>query len=236
MAPLKPCQEICSTIAHLIADRNRLGTALAYAESTISELEFQNLQMEQLLFHAHSALQSNAQILNTAILPESSWIGGSWLSSPTVTPFLAEVESAWQSGLAQQALVKLTSILLRHDLMDYHRGEAELLFCAILRSSGNIQQALDHAEKSLEIARQSQLHNLIGKAQFHRGLCFLYLERYADARWCFVLASHTKGHRQIVMMNKKMAEQKLQNLSPEDPKGKVTLGLDQVTSAKGYIW
>lgn len=226
MASSKPGQEISSIIANLIADRNSLGTALAYAESTISELESQNLQMELLVFHAHSALQSKADILNTAILPKQSWIGGSWLSTPTINPFLAEVESAWQRGQAQQALVKLTSILLRHDLPADHRGEAELLFCAVLRSSGSLLQALDHAERSLEIARKLQMHNLIGKAQFHRGLCFLYLNRYADAHWCFVLASHTKGHHEIVMMNRNVAEQKLRTLSSEDPRGKFSLGLD----------
>ncbi len=41
-------------------------------------------------------------------------------------------------------------------------------------------------------------YTLVGKAQFFRGLCALDERRWTDARWCFALASHTKGYGELV--------------------------------------
>lgn len=216
-------QEFHATFAHLITDREQLRIALTYAESAISELETQNRELDVLLSKTQAALTIASELPGSKIASQTSWIGGTWLSCPTATPFLTPVESAWQQGQAQKALASLTLILSQQDITHSQRIDAELLFSAILRSSGDIRQALVHAEKSLSLAEKTQRYDLVGKAQFHRGLCHLYDNRYANARWCFVLASHTPGHEELVAINLKMTEQRLLELPPDDSRRSLSM-------------
>jgi tetratricopeptide (TPR) repeat protein len=209
-------QEIRTILARLASDRDQLQTALTYAHSTISELEAQNRELDLLLSKAQAHLQASPQGRSSKIPWQTSWICGTWLSSPKATPFLTPVESAWQHGQVQEALKLLSLILLQQDITNSQRVEAGLLFSAMMRSSGNAGQALVHAEKSLSIAKEAQLYDLVGKAQFHLGLCYFYEEKYADARWCFVRASHTPGHNEMVAVNREMAEQRMSELPSDD--------------------
>lgn len=211
-------QEIRTILVRLVADRDQLQTALTYAHSTISELEAQNRELDLLLSKAQAYVQGSSQDRSSEIPGKTSWICGTWLSSPIATPFLTPVESAWQNGQVQEALKLLSLIMLQQNITNSQRVEAGLLFSAMMRSSGNIGEALVHAEGSLSIAKVAQLYDLVGKAQFHRGLCYFYMDRYADARWCFVRASHTPGHNQIVAVNREMAERKMSELTSDDPR------------------
>ena len=194
-------------------------------QSAILELETHNRELDILLSKTQAALRSALQVRGPQIPLKTSWIGGTWLSCPTATPLLTPVESAWQQGQAQKALASLTQILHQQDVTHSQRINAELLFSAILRSSGDVRQALSHTETSLSLAKETQQYDLVGKAQFHRGLCYLYENRYADARWCFVLASHTPGHQELVAINLEMTEQRLLELPSDDPRRSLSLRL-----------
>ena len=216
-------QEIDDTLGVLIADRDHHRTALRYAQSTISELETQNRELELLLANAQAYFQRGSKVPKPKVPQNTSWIGGTWLSCPTATPVLTPVEQAWQKGQIQKALALLTLILLQDDLTHRHRVDAELLLAAITRSSGDVSQARVHAEKALVIARENQLYDLVGKAQFHRGLSYLYEDEYANARWCFVLASFTPGHKDQVEVNRDLAESSLINMPHDHPGRALTL-------------
>lgn len=218
-------EEIDMMLNTLVADRDQHHTALRYAQSTISELQTQNRELELLLSNAQADLQRYSQVQKVKKPTPTSWIGGTWLSCAAATPILIPVESAWEQGHTQKALTALSMIMLQENITHRQRVDAELLLCAIVRSSGDVRQALAHAEKSLEIAREKQLYDLVGKAQFHRGLSFLYGSEYANARWCFVLASHTPGYEEIVAINREMAEQSLLELPLDDFRRALSLRL-----------
>lgn len=223
MEPTNITQEIKTTLTNLIADREQLQTTLRYAQSTISELETQNRELERLLSNAQALLPSRKEVRGYKIPPNTSVIGGTWLSCHKVKSILTPVELAWQRGKPQQALVLLTLILKKQNITENQRADAELLFSVILRSASEWGQALIHAEICLSIAIKAQLYDLVCKAQFHRGLCYLYEDQYANAHWCFVLASHTPGYEGLAEINKLMAEQKLLELPSDDPRRDIKL-------------
>lgn len=217
-------------VLQIVNDRDRLQTELHYAESTIYELDAQNRELHRLLKSVQDALQSSDDRVPTQIHPrnldlshKANWIGGTWLSCAKTAPLLTAAEAAWQGGKSQQALALVAPILNEEDLKPSHRINAGLLYSAILRGNGDLEGALHYADECLSIAKETEQRQLTGKAQFHRGLCCLYLDRYADARWCFVLASHTEGHVAIVQEYLTMTQQNLTRLEVDDPRAKVSL-------------
>ncbi len=217
-------------LLQIVNDRDRLQTELHYAESTIYELDAQNRELHRLLKSVQDALQSSDDRVPTQIHPrnldlshKANWIGGTWLSCAKTAPLLTAAEAAWQGGKSQQALALVAPILNEEDLKPSHRINAGLLYSAILRGNGDLEGALHYADECLSIAKETEQRQLTGKAQFHRGLCCLYLDRYADARWCFVLASHTEGHAAIVQEYLIMTQQNLTRLEVDDPRAKVSL-------------
>ena len=224
------CSEIYLHLTQIISDRDRLQVELKYAESTIVELDAQNRELHRLLKSAQDALRSSDDKTPTQIHPRdldlshrAEWIGGVWLSCANTTPQLGEAEAAWKGGKPQQALAMLTSILREGGLKPGHRINVLLLSSAILRCNGDFVGALHLAEESLSLAVQIDQRQLGGKAQFHRGLCCLYLDRFADARWCFVLASYTEGHAAIIQEFLMMAERELSKLASGDPRADFSL-------------
>lgn len=222
--------QIYTHLLQIVNDRDRLQTELQYAESTIYELDAQNRELHRLLKSVQDALQSSGDGASTQIHPrnldlshQANWIGGTWLSCAKTAPLLTAAEAAWQGGKSQQALALVASILNEEDLKPSHRINAGLLYSAILRGNGDLEGALHYADECLNITKETEQRQLTGKAQFHRGLCYLYLDRYADARWCFVLASHTEGHAAIVQEYLIMTQQKLTRLDIDDPRAKVSL-------------
>ena len=222
--------EIHSCLSQIINDRDRLQTELKYADSTILELDAQNRELHRLLKPAQDALRSANDKQPTQIHPRdldlshrAKWIDGTWLSCGKTTPLLAGAESFWQRGKPQQALTLLTPILREETLKPGHRINPGLLCSAILRCNGDLKGALNHAQESLRIANETEQRQLAGKAQFHRGLCYLYLDRFADARWCFVLASHTEGHAAIIKEYLAMTVRKLSKLAKDDARAQFSL-------------
>ncbi len=222
--------QIYSHLTRIISDRDRLQTELYYAESTILELDAQNRELHRLLRSVQDALRSSDDKAPTQIHPrnldlslKANWIGGTWLSCAKTTPLLTGAEAAWQGGKSQEALALLIPMLNEEGLKSSHRINAGLLYSAILRANGDLEGALHHADECLSIAKETEQRQLTGKAQFHKGLCYVYLDRFADARWCFVLASHTEGHTRIIEEYLVMTQQKLTKLEVDDPRAKLFL-------------
>lgn len=224
MEPSNIIQDINNNLANLIADREQLQEKLAYALSTISELTTQNEQLELLLsnaqFHLQVHLQSSQQVRSVKIRPKTSCMQGTWLSDPIATPFLTPAELAWDKGQDQYALALLTQVLNQQNITESKRAHAELLCSVILRTSGNVEQAHAHVQKSISIAEKAQLYDLRCKAQFHKGLCYMHEKKYDQAVWCFVRAFYTPGYEELVKANTELAVQNLLKLPSDDPKRK----------------
>lgn len=205
-------QEIRSTLLRTIREKDLVQSDLAQAraelklaKACIIELENQNIEFDRLLTNVHAAIQVIDK--KPLVAPsKTTWIGN-WLSSPMEYPAFVQIEDLWQKGYLQQALSRMPSLLQRNDFGNCHRANARLLYSALIQNSGsNIKTALLYAEEGLQIAAEARLHELTSKAQFQRGLCYLYLCEYAHARWCFVLASHLDGHAQMIDEFKHKAE------------------------------
>lgn len=215
-------QRVWFALDFLIQERNGLETKLNYAQSTIFALQRQTRELESLLTEAQDELLKKTEQLNelhpnakptdsNSILTSKTstgtdWIGGSWLVVLTNHTLLGAVETAWQEGKTQEALNLLTAVSNRDDLDPAEGIEVGLLFSAIHRSAGLPERALDYVEESLQIAENYGLLGAVGKIQFHRGLSLLHLRCFADAAWCFVLASGAEGHGQEAEVNWEIAE------------------------------
>lgn len=217
-------QEINATLTNLIADREQLQAKLGYATLTISELMSQNEQLELLLsnaqLHLKTFLQSDQQAHSLKVHSKASCMQGTWLSDPAATPFLTPAELSWDKGQPQNALALLTRILNQQDVTASKRANAELLCSVILRTSGQVEKAHAHAQKSISIAEKAQLYNLRCKAQFHKGLCFMHEMKYDQAVWCFVRAFYTPGYEELVKANTELAVQNLLKLPADDSRRK----------------
>ena len=213
---------------------------MRYARSTIVQLEAQSRELGRLLSETQAHVEHLTEMLpkdnlepTTAlppiptVIPGTSWIRGTWLSSPPNDAFLIPVEAAWQEGQSQHALNLLSLAVKSKDTTSSQFVQATLIFSAIIRSAGDPQRALPYVEAGLAVATSEQLQDLVGKARFHEGLCYLHLEKYADARWCFVLAAHTAGHAELIDINTKIAEQKMSELPPNHAGRKLHVSADK---------
>lgn len=207
-------EEFRKGVEILITERDNLREELKYAQSTILELEAQNMRLDHLLTKAQACL-STAEIFPAAE-PPTPWIFSIWLSSTTNPTLLGPAEKAWQKGATQEALVLLHMLLNSENLTNSQHVEAKLLQATIMSFSGHSDRALPQVEDALEIAKEKQLNELVGKAQFIRGRCCVDLKRFADARWCFALASHTKGYESLIETNMQSAEVLLGQLPARD--------------------
>jgi hypothetical protein len=129
---------------------------------------------------------------------------------------LGPAENAWANSRTQDALNLLTTAINKDELQASDRMKAELLLGVILRGCGQVMKDLSHIEEALYGAQKTRMHQWIGRAHYHRGLCWLYLEQYANASWCFTLATHTEGHRSQIEVNRLHAEKKRTTLDRLD--------------------
>ncbi|KAK4693185.1 hypothetical protein P7C71_g4163, partial [Lecanoromycetidae sp. Uapishka_2] len=163
-------EDLKAHVIQIIKERDELRTELAHAKIAIVELENQNIELDRLLGNAHTQLYANESSRSSHPVPKASWIG-TWkrLDSQSF-PALVPVEMAWCNGSLQHALNLMPTMLERTDFGHRHRINARLLYSALIQSSGgNLQIALQYAEEALQIASELRLHELAGKAQFHRG-------------------------------------------------------------------
>lgn len=221
---VKTDNDICKKVKLLILERDDLLEERKYAQSTILELEAQTIRSDRLLSQALAALETTIETVPAfKSPPKARWIRSIWLSSTANPTLLKPVETAWQRGDTQQALILLKLILKRENLTNGQRVEAILLQATIMTCSEQSNEALLLIEDALKIATAKQLDDLVGKAQFIRGRCYVDLKRYADAKWCFVLASHTKGYEALIETNMHFAKELIGELPAGDVGRKLTL-------------
>lgn len=212
-------EELLDTIHRLVKQRDGYKHQLTFAQRTIIELQNQITYAIQLASSVQvtplSPVEGQRQV---GRLPKpktcSTWIQ-SWLAPSEL--ILIPAEDAWQAGSVQRALAKVELVMRRKDLTLSEEINAKLLFCALLRSSGKSQLALTYAEKALTLAKNASDYSLIGKAEYHRGLCYMNLDLFARSVWCFVLASQTSGHREQVEANRLYAMERCKELPLNHP-------------------
>ncbi|KAL8949959.1 MAG: hypothetical protein Q9222_003970 [Ikaeria aurantiellina] len=210
-------EDLLRTIHCLMKERSKLSQQLTLANRTIEELMQQRRHATTLALAARTTVndigasktqmighkQDAFKLLTSGSLRVSGagqWIGGSWLE-PSVDA-LAPAAKAWSEGSAQTALILVGQVSQRQDLSVSEEVHAHLLMSAILRASGDIAKASEHAEHGLVTARNTGSHYILtSKAEFYRGLCWLSQNRFAQARWCFALASHLPGYEDQVEVN-----------------------------------
>lgn len=195
--------ELLATIQHLINDCRGLSEQRTLVERTVEELT-------QQARHAEASLTARR-----AVGQPSTWIGGHWLAPSQ--KILGPAESMWQQGKAEDALALIGSVLSHHDLTVEEDVDANLLVSAIKRASGDVAQASKCAEDALVIAYEGDAYVLASKAQFHRGMCFLGQGLYAQARFCFALASHLDGYQEQIEVHYLLVDEMCRNLPLTHP-------------------
>ncbi|KAI4206736.1 MAG: hypothetical protein LQ346_000925 [Caloplaca aetnensis] len=225
-APSPSYGDLVGTIQYLLEERTRLEQRLFFAERTVKELS-QQAQYANTL--ARNAQQPAATATTAPCMDKkdqrakalargkpSTWIGGSWLAPSE--PILAPAEKLWQAGNAQGALVATSALLLQHNLTMSEDVHTHLFTSAILRAVGDPAQASKYAEDALVIAKEADSYMLASKCELYRGLCFVQQQRYAQAQWCFVLASYLEGYQDLLEPNREFAEKMcLQTSDAKDP-------------------
>lgn len=225
-APPSPT-EILATFAALegiVAERDYLRNELYLAKQVITEFELQNSEYDRLLANAHKLIRIISPERGSVpppSPPHPDWIG-TWLSAPLDYPTLLPVEQAWRNGHLQKALIMMPALLAREDLGPYFHVNCRLLYSSLIQSGGsNLPLALQCAEGALQIGTEQKLHQLVGKAHFHCGLCYLYMGEPAKAKWCFGLSSHLNSHEVIIEECRLKAEREIDALDETDPRRSV---------------
>lgn len=195
---------LLATIQYLMNDSRSLSQHQTLALKTIQEF------LEQVRY----AYTFGPGVPRSVAKP-STWIGGSWLAPSA--DILVPAETLWQNGNAEGALALVESVLERHDLTVQDDVHANLLVSAIKRVLGDLGQASKCAEDALVIAREADDYMLASKAQFHRGLCFFNQHQYAQAHFCFALASHLDGYQEQIEVNSLLVEDICRQLPLDHP-------------------
>lgn len=189
-------------VNQLIREKKTLQEELRLHKEMIRQLSKENEMLRDFCFRGQFTLKS--ALGNSE---GSGWIRGTWLSCSKTVPCLLYAEKAWKDGDDQKALLSLSSLLKRNTLKCGHKIQVNLLCSAILLSSGNSSLALGNAETALAMALEKKVHDLVGKAQFHMGLCYLDLEIYGEARASFIFASQTTGYESATDYYLQLVEQ-----------------------------
>lgn len=217
--------DLLGTIQYLLEEQKSLAQRLRFAERTVQELSQQAQYTNSLARNAQQsiALAGNRKTIDGRpdVGKPSTWIGGSWLAPSE--DVLAEPEKTWQDGNAQGALNLAGRLLRRHSPTVSEDVHTNLFISAILRASGDLGQASKYAEDALVIAKDADSYLLAGKSEFHRGLCYIKQNRFAQAQWCLVLASHLEGHQEQIEANRIFAEERCRNSGSRDPARKLDL-------------
>ena len=209
--------DVVQRLKQIVDERDYYKREHAIATQAILELKFEIGEQARLLDHAHERLRPYEPEPSVPSRSPKGWIWW-WRTSPENFPEVVEAENLWSHGHRQAALNKMPPILERKDLGIPNQVNARLLYSAILlSSSSNLNVALSLAEEALHLAFTSQLYELAGKAQFHRGFCYSCLDEPAKAYWCFVLASHVEDYRETIKDCRLDAEKAINALPLDDP-------------------
>ncbi|KAI9883993.1 MAG: hypothetical protein M1823_004240 [Watsoniomyces obsoletus] len=140
--------------------------------------------------------------------PGPEWIRSTWLSEPDQEKplLLANAEVLYRRHEDRKALEEVGTLLKRTDLPDKEHANAQLFMAAMLCACNNPGPAIYHAEMGYILAKKAGSNELAGKAQFHRGIAFLILLRFAEASHCFSLAEGTPLHEDEITLWKARSE------------------------------
>ena len=205
--------ELIEGTKQLIADKTALEERLKYCQSALTALEADNREYCRRLevADATNAAERSSRSLSAK---DTDWISN-WLYCSEDASILAPVEQAWKQGNPQRALSLLTPISNGTDLTDSQRADTHLLRSSILRSSGDSKRALEQAELALAIATKADLHDQVGKTNFHRGLCYANMHEMTNAWWCYTLAMHTDGHEELIQTNRDIAKRMMRSVDED---------------------
>ena len=178
----------------ILADRHNLATENYYLKSCLAAQQLQIQRYEELL-----RVSRGEQPKTPAPIGEDAgvWAAGTFLYLPSEDNHLAPIVTVLQQTNAKQRALALLTILLGRELSDAQRISGLLLLSTILRGSSQdvkeelLQKALASTDEALELAIKLRNPKLIGRSHFHRAVCLLHLNRFADARWNLALASNT---------------------------------------------
>ena len=231
-------EQIEQQVVAIIKERDDLRIDNQLSKMAIVELENQIMELDRLLTNSQGLVRGMQQYTGTFLSNAStesvnstvrsskarsdfivagnkSFIGP-WECSPLEYPLLAPIEDLFRNGQRQKALNRISQLLMRRDLDSRSRVNTKLLFAALIQSSGqNLMTALRLTEEALCLASEVKLIELAGKANYWRGLVFLCLEEWANAKWCFVLSSHLQGHSDLIEEGRNVVEKELSKL-PKD--------------------
>ena len=195
-----------ATIAkELLDERDRLKNQLAYYKSAVDALTLQNERYAAMLRTGVATLDNQCPASKSS---DVHWVAGNFLYRPSVDHYLKDSIDAYQKeNSAQRAIAFLTLKINTTLLTDAQRVNAQLLLTAIMRASATnrdseqtVERALVIADDALAIAEKMNEHEWVCKAHFHRGLCYLHLNRFADAKWSFVLASGAAEYAELAAL------------------------------------
>lgn len=211
--------EFVSAAKALIDERDRLQSELAYYKSAVDVLQLQNKWYAERLKTDNFSLDDRLPSEKT---PDVHWVAGNFLYQPSIDHYLKDSVDAYQDNSAQRAMALLSLKINTGNLMDAQRVNAQLLLTAILRASGTtrdseelMQRALALADDALLIAEEMEDCTWVCKAHFHRGLCYLHLNRWADARWSFVLASGADGYSELAELQREHVDIIIDGSTPQ---------------------
>lgn len=120
-----------------------------------------------------------------------------WILEPDAHDEIEHAEALMKEGKMQAALAHLSTQCPSTKEFSLHINATLLQSCA-LRSVGSFRKALELAESALYIANLNDIHQLVSKSQYHRGLALLDLGLFADAHCCFVRAASIKWYARDV--------------------------------------
>lgn len=230
MASKSVVAEIIQRTKQLVDENKSLVEKLKYYQSAVAALEADNREYARRLDTANAAISlsissfrlSSIQYGPPRCVRDTDWLSN-WLYCADDQTVLTSVEEAWREGKSQRALSLLTPIMNRSDLTETERADSYLLLCSILRSTGDCGRALSQAEEAVRIAVKADLHSQLGKANFHRGICYANMHELANAWWCYTLAAHTDGHEELIQTNRDIVERMMKGIPPGDRRLQLTI-------------
>ena len=201
--------EIAVIAKELLDERDQLKNQLAYYRSAVDALTLQNERYAAMLQTSGVTLDNQSPATQSAACksPDVHWVAGNFLYRPSVDHYLKDSIDAYQDNSAQRAIAFLTLKINTSSLTDAQRINAQLLLTAMMRASATnrdsdqtVEKALVIADDALAMAEKMKDHAWVCKAHFHRGLCYLHLNRFADAKWSLILASGATEYSELAAL------------------------------------
>ncbi|KAL8796148.1 MAG: hypothetical protein Q9195_001481 [Heterodermia aff. obscurata] len=204
MTTSAPASDLATLSKELLDERDRLKNELAYYKSAVDALTLQNQRYAEMIQTGVVTLDKQPPASKS---PDVHWVAGNFLYRPSVDHYLKDSIATYQDNSAQRAIAFLTLKINTTLLTDPQRINAQLLLTAMMRASATnrdsdqtVEKALAIADDALAIAEKMEDHAWVCRAHFHRGLCYLHLNRFADAKWSLILASGATEYAELAAL------------------------------------